>query len=295
MQRDKTPYRLSHTPHTCYCRKDAKSKPFPKHFISWHHTEIIPLQEVRWHWLVTHSKQCSRSQGGACSTGSAGQECSFSKPQPSWGCSALHSSWITAVPALGRPLASPVCVFMEGAVHPWQCGTEYQSCGSHAPETDAHSYRCRSCVSMLRWTHIRALSCFYFRAMGSWYNEGVFHMIAHIYFQETGRRKFFCLVQMRLWSQDPESRSCTAVLHLHHKADEISPVGWGASMVADVLNQSFLSVSMLSSHAALAGAGHGPATSLADKSSSRPQATAYAAALVTVCTLGALRRIRSLQ
>lgn len=275
MQRDKTPYRLSHTPHSCYCRKDAKSKPFPKHFTSWHHTEIIPLQEVRWHWLVTHSKQCSRSQGGACSVGSAGQECSFSRPRRSWGCSALHSSWITAVPALGRPFASPVCVFMEGAVHPWQCGTEYQAGGSHEPETDAHGYRCRSCVSMLIWTRIHALSCFYFRAMGSWYNEDVFHMIAHIYFQETGRRKFFCLLRS-IGGADETLIPRPREQKLHSSFTSPPQSRWdqssrmGSQHGCRCSESEFLSVSMLSSHAALAGASHSPAMFLADKQQQAP-------------------------
>lgn len=174
-------------------KTQTQSEPFPKLFISWHHTEIIALKELRWHRLVTHSKQCSRSQSS--SMDSPGQECSFSSPQPCWGCSALHSSRITAASALGSPFACPECVFTEGAVPPWECGTAYQVGGSHEPESDAHGYRCRSCVSMLRRTRIHALSCFYFRAMGSWYNEGVFHMIVHIHFQETRRRKFLCLLR----------------------------------------------------------------------------------------------------
>lgn len=120
-------------------------------------------------------------------------------------------------------------------------------------------------------------------------------MIVHIYFQKTGRRKPLCLPRSiggadKALIQDPESRSCTAVLLLHHKEAETCPVGRGTIMVTDVLNQAFLSASMSVSHGALAGAGHGPAVSLAEANTSSPWTL-----LLMVCTPVALGGIRALQ
>ena len=66
-------------------------------------------------------------------------------------------------------------------------------------------------------------------------------------------------------------------------------------MGTDVLNQAFLSASVLVSHGDLAGAGHGLATSPAEVSISSPWTAAFAATLVTVCTPVALGGIRALQ
>ncbi|OPJ77734.1 hypothetical protein AV530_000047 [Patagioenas fasciata monilis] len=63
----------------------------------------------------------------------------------------------------------------------------------------------------------------------------------------------------------------------------------GGGVQMQLLGDCDKKVSRLLTHAALAGAGHGPAMSLADESSSRPQAIAFAAAPVTVCTPGDLR------
>lgn len=64
-------------------------------------------------------------------------------------------------------------------------------------------------------------------------------------------------------------------------------------MVTAVLNQAFLSASTLVSHGAPAG--HGPATSLTEMSTSSPQTAAFAATLVVVCTPVASGGMRTLK
>lgn len=223
------------------------------------------------HWWPTVTSAASAPEAGVSWT-HWGRVVSSAVPQPSWGWSALHSSWIAAVSALGSP---SVCACGGSGV---SLGARYSVPGWWSPwtRTDAHSYRQRAYVCMLRWTCIHVLSRFSFRAMGSWYNEHVLHMIVHIYFQGTGRRKPLRLLRSVGGADETLIPRCReqqlySGFTSPPKVSETCPVGWGTSMITDVLNQAFLSTSMLVSHGGLAGARHGPATPPAEVSTSSCQ------------------------